>query len=46
MLGDRTQAITYAEAALDIRQEIEDPRADKMRELLAEWRGEAAGEGD
>ncbi len=30
-LGDRAQAIALAEAALKIREQIEDPRADKVR---------------
>jgi tetratricopeptide (TPR) repeat protein len=37
-LGDRTQAIANAEAALKILEEIEDPRAVKVRQALAEWR--------
>jgi len=38
-LGDRVQAIAHAEAALKIREEIEDPRAEKVRRQLAEWKG-------
>ena len=39
-LGDRARAIAHAEAALKIYEQIEDPRADKVRKQLAEWRGE------
>ena len=50
-LGERAQAIGRAEAALEIREAIEDPNAGKVRETLAEWRGDGstgsprAGEG-
>ena len=39
-LGDRVQAIGHAEAALKIFEQIEDPWADELRAVLAEWRGE------
>jgi len=42
-LGDRAQAITRAEAALRIREAIEDPNAAKVRARLAEWRKAGAG---
>jgi len=37
-LGERAQAIQYAEQALAIREQIEDPRAAKVRAQLAAWR--------
>jgi hypothetical protein len=37
-LGERFQAIQHAEQALAIREQIEDPRAAKVREQLASWR--------
>jgi tetratricopeptide (TPR) repeat protein len=40
-LGDRQQAIALAAAALEIFEQIEDTHADKVREKLTEWRGEA-----
>ena len=40
-LGNRAQAIAHAEASLKIREQIDDPNAAKVREQLAEWRGEA-----
>jgi tetratricopeptide (TPR) repeat protein len=40
-LGSREQAIAYAEASLKIREQIDDPLAARVREQLAEWRGEA-----
>jgi tetratricopeptide (TPR) repeat protein len=39
-IGDRLQAIAYAEAALKIYEQLEDPYAAKVRETLAEWRGQ------
>lgn len=36
-LGQRGQAIECARAALKIREEIEDPRAEKVRRKLQEW---------
>jgi tetratricopeptide (TPR) repeat protein len=39
-LDDRKQAIVCAEASLKIREQIEDPNAAKVREALAEWRGQ------
>jgi hypothetical protein len=38
-LGARARAIECAEAALRIREELEDPRADRIRRQLAKWRG-------
>ena len=38
-LGERAKAITHAEAALKIRREIEDPRAEKVQKQLEAWRG-------
>ena len=40
-LGNRTEAIARAEAALAIREAIEDPNAAQERAKLAEWRGVA-----
>ena len=40
-LGERARAIECAKAALKIREEIESPYAEKVREQLEEWRGEA-----
>ncbi|MEW6208875.1 MAG: tetratricopeptide repeat protein [Acidobacteriota bacterium] len=40
-LGERARAIEYAEAALRIFEEIESPHAEKVRNQLAEWRGES-----
>ncbi len=40
-LGDREKAIASVEAALEISEQIESPTAEKAREQLAEWRGEA-----
>jgi len=37
-LGERAQAILYAEQAILIREQIEDPRAEQVRVQLAEWR--------
>jgi tetratricopeptide (TPR) repeat protein len=37
-LGERAQAIQYAEQALTIYEQIEDPRAAKVRAQLAAWR--------
>ena len=36
-LGKRAQAIECAKAALKIQEEIEDPRAEKVRRKLQEW---------
>ena len=36
-LGDRAQAIAQAKAALEIWEQIQDPRADKVRTQLAKW---------
>ena len=38
-LGERGQAIASAEAALMIREQVEDPRAAKVRRQVEEWRG-------
>lgn len=40
ILGDRAQAIAHAEAALKIYEQIENPRAEKVRQQLAEWKAE------
>jgi len=40
-IGDQEQAVANAEAALEIFEQIESPLAEKARELLAKWRGEA-----
>ena len=37
-LGQRREAIEYAEAALKIKEQIEDPRADKVRSQLEKWK--------
>ena len=37
-LGERTQAISHAEAALKILEQIESPYAQRVGETLAEWR--------
>jgi hypothetical protein len=37
-LGDRTQAVTHAEAALKIHGQIEDPNVTRIRKQLADWR--------
>jgi len=37
-LGDRTQAIAHAEAALQIYEQIEDPTVERVRNQLAEWK--------
>ena len=39
-LGERTQATQHVEQALMICEQIEDPRAAKVRAKLAEWRGQ------
>ena len=39
-VGERARAVECAEAALVICEQIEDPWADKVRQKLAEWRGE------
>lgn len=39
-LGERAEAIAHAEASFKIRSELEDPNVGKVREQLAEWRGE------
>jgi hypothetical protein len=36
-LGDIAQAIECAKAALKIKEEIEDPRAENVRRKLQEW---------
>ena len=36
-LGRRDEAIADAQLALKIREEIEDPNADKVRRKLADW---------
>jgi hypothetical protein len=38
-LGNRSEAITRAESALQIYEAIEDPNAAKVRAKLAAWRG-------
>ena len=38
-LGDRVQAITYAETALEIYEEVESPHVESARSLIARWRG-------
>jgi len=40
-LGERAQAIANAEAALEIFEQHESLHAELVREILAEWRGEA-----
>ena len=40
----RARAIALAEAALKIREEIEDPNAEMVHRRLAEWRGKAEPE--
>ena len=42
-VGDRAQAITNAEAALDIFEMVESPHADNVRAMLTRWRIEATG---
>lgn len=37
-LGERSPAIVDAEAAFKIFDEIQDPKAEKVRQQLAEWR--------
>jgi hypothetical protein len=37
-LGERAQAIQHAEQALIIREQIEDPKAAKVRTQLTAWR--------
>ena len=37
-LGERQQAIEHAEAALKIREQIEDPNAAKVRSKLEQWK--------
>jgi hypothetical protein len=39
-LGDRSAAIVRAASALKIFEAIESPYASKVRDQLAEWRGE------
>jgi tetratricopeptide (TPR) repeat protein len=39
-LGDRAQAIAHAEAALEIFERIESPKAVTARAMLAQWRRE------
>jgi tetratricopeptide (TPR) repeat protein len=43
-LGDRVRAIALAEAALKIYQAIESPYAERVRNQLAEWRGQGGTE--
>ena len=38
LIRKREKVIVWAEAALKIYEEIEDPSAAKVREQLAEWR--------
>jgi tetratricopeptide (TPR) repeat protein len=40
MLGERAQAIALAEASLAIYEAIEDAWTDKVRQQLADWRGQ------
>ena len=40
-LGDRAKAIAHVEAALKIFEQIESPHAERARDALARWRGEA-----
>lgn len=37
-LGEREKAVQYGEAAINILEEIENPMAEAVRELLDEWR--------
>jgi hypothetical protein len=37
--GDRQQAIASAEAALAVREQIADPKAEQVRKQLIEWKG-------
>ena len=39
-LGERDRAVALAAAALQIFEQIEDPKAEKVRRQLAAWRGE------
>jgi tetratricopeptide (TPR) repeat protein len=39
-LGERDEAIARAQAALKIKEQIEDLKVDLVREQLAEWRGQ------
>lgn len=39
-LGNLEQAIANAEAALEIYEQIEDPNAERIRQILEEWRGQ------
>ncbi|MGA2266231.1 MAG: tetratricopeptide repeat protein [Phycisphaerae bacterium] len=39
-LGDRERAIADAQEALTIFEQIEDPGAQKLRQMLAQWRGQ------
>lgn len=40
-LGDHAKAIAHAEVALEIFEQIESPYAERVRAVLARWRGEA-----
>ena len=37
-LGDRSRAIEDAAAALALKEQIDDPSADRVRQQLAAWR--------
>lgn len=37
-LGDRTTAISHLTAALDIFERIQSPYAERVRDILADWR--------
>ena len=45
-LGDRAQAIVCVQAALVIRDQIEDPNAAKVRQQLAEWKAPTSPNGE
>jgi hypothetical protein len=40
-LGNNAQAIEHARAALKIRDEIEDPRAENVKRKLQEWESQS-----
>jgi hypothetical protein len=43
-LGDRKNAIAFAEGALAIREPIKDPHAAKVRRQLEEWQKQSGDE--
>ncbi|HWX42052.1 MAG TPA: tetratricopeptide repeat protein, partial [Blastocatellia bacterium] len=40
-IGNRAEAVKNAEASLEIREQVDDPLAEKVREKLAEWKAKS-----